>query len=217
MNTKYLLTLLGIPALILILVIFSVDKNFDASPNTKESLNMNQTNEKTSTPPPTERIDPTKTHTAVIKTNKGNMTVELYSLETPIAVTNFVYLSRLGFYNDTIFHRIIKDFMIQGGDPLGNGTGGPGYSFADEEITREYERGTVAMANSGPNTNGSQFFIVHEDQPDLPKSYVIFGKVVEGLDVLDTIAESEVTQSPNGEMSSPVEPVVINSIEIIET
>ncbi|MFC1700168.1 peptidylprolyl isomerase [Patescibacteria group bacterium] len=217
MNNKNLLTLLGIPALILILVIFSVDKNFDTTRNPEEVLNTSQTTEKTNVPPPTERVDPTKSYTAVIKTTKGNMTIELYSLETQVAVTNFVYLSRLGFYNGTIFHRIVNNFMIQGGDPLGNGTGGPGYNFSDEEITKDYERGIVAMANSGPNTNGSQFFIVHKDQPDLPKNYVIFGKVIDGLDVLDAIAESEVTQSPGGETSLPIEPVIINSVEILET
>ncbi|MFC1624944.1 peptidylprolyl isomerase [Patescibacteria group bacterium] len=217
MNNKNLLTLLGIPALILILVIFSVDKNFDTTKNPEEVLNTSQTTEKTNVPPPTERVDPTKSYTAVIKTTKGNMTIELYSLETQVAVTNFVYLSRLGFYNGTIFHRIVNNFMIQGGDPLGNGTGGPGYNFSDEEITKDYERGIVAMANSGPNTNGSQFFIVHKDQPDLPKNYVIFGKVTDGLDVLDAIAESEVTQSPGGETSLPIEPVIINSVEILET
>lgn len=217
MNTRNLLTLLGIPALILVLVVFSVDKNFDSGKNPEEVLSSSQMNEKTKTPPPTERVDPTKSYSAIIKTTKGNMTVDLFSLETQITVSNFVYLARIGFYNDTTFHRVVSNFMIQGGDPLGNGTGGPGYTFADEEITGEYERGTVAMANSGPNTNGSQFFIIHEDQLTLPKNYVIFGKVLDGFDVLDAIAEAEVTQGPNEEMSLPVEPVVINSVEILES
>lgn len=216
MNIRNLLTLFGIPALILVLVIFSVDKNFDSGTNPEEALSNSQMNDKTKTSPPTERVDPTKSYSAVIKTSKGDMTVELYSLEAQVTVSNFVYLSRIGFYEGTTFHRVYKNFMIQGGDPLGNGTGGPGYTFGDEEITREYERGTLAMANSGPNTNGSQFFIVHQDQPKLPKDYVIFGKLTDGFDTLDTIAESEVIQGLSGELSQPVEPVVINSIEILE-
>ena len=119
------------------------------------------------------------------------------------------------FYNNVVFHRVIKGFMIQGGDPTGTGTGGPGYQFADEPFTGEYTRGTVAMANSGPNTNGSQFFIMHADYP-LPKNYVIFGQVAKGLDVVDKIAAAPVEMSSSGEQSKPVNPVKVNSVEIIE-
>lgn len=103
--------------------------------------------------------------------------------------------------------------MIQGGDPKGDGTGGPGYKFEDEKFTGDYKRGVIAMANAGPNTNGSQFFIMHADYP-LPKNYTIFGKVIEGMDVVDKIAESPVKQSRLGESSTPVSPVTIKSISI---
>jgi len=158
-------------------------------------------------------IDTKKRYEAVLKTDLGDITISLTASATPITVNNFVALSRKNFYDNTIFHRIIKGFMIQGGDPNGNGTGGPGYQFADEPVTGEYKRGTVAMANAGPNTNGSQFFIMHADYP-LPKSYVIFGNVTSGLDVVDKIATAA-TKS-GGEGSTPVDPVKILSVDIRE-
>ena len=118
-------------------------------------------------------------------------------------------------YDNTIFHRVIKDFMIQGGDPTGTGAGGPGYRFNDEPFDGEYAKGTVAMANAGPNTNGSQFFIMHGEQA-LPPNYVIFGNVVDGLDALDAIATAEVVMSASGEPSKPVTPVKIKSVDITE-
>ncbi|MFA5124205.1 MAG: peptidylprolyl isomerase [Patescibacteria group bacterium] len=160
-------------------------------------------------------IDQNKTYTAVLHTNQGDITVALNAKATPIAVNNFVYLARNNFYDNTVFHRVIKDFMIQGGDPKGDGTGGPGYNFADEKFTGEYTRGTLAMANSGPNTNGSQFFIMHADVP-LQKDYVIFGHVTKGLEAVDKIATAKTTLGADGAMSKPVTPVKINSIEIIE-
>ncbi len=160
-------------------------------------------------------IDKTKTYFATLKTTSGYIKIELSTSQTPITVNNFVVLSKKEFYNDTIFHRVIKGFMIQGGDPRGDGTGGPGYQFADEKFTGEYTRGTVAMANSGPNTNGSQFFIMHEDY-DLPKNYVIFGHVVAGMEIVDEIASAEVQPSSSGEMSTPINPVKIDSVEIEE-
>ncbi|MGB9637338.1 MAG: peptidylprolyl isomerase [Microgenomates group bacterium] len=164
---------------------------------------------------PVVQIDKNKTYIAILKTTEGDITIGLNAKETPITVNNFVFLAKKGFYNNTIFHRVIKGFMIQGGDPNGDGTGGPGYTFNDEPFEGEYTRGTVAMANSGPNTNGSQFFIMHEDYA-LPKNYVIFGKVIEGMDVVDKIAEAPVEQSPSGEMSKPVHPVQVESVQIIE-
>lgn len=158
-------------------------------------------------------IDPKVTYSAKVTTTKGSFTIELNQGETPITVNNFVTLAAKGFYNDTIFHRVIKGFMIQGGDPTGTGRGGPGYKFEDEKFSGTYSRGTVAMANSGPNTNGSQFFIMHEDQ-DLPPNYTIFGHIADGMDVVDTIATQEVSYSDSGEPSSPVHPVKITSIEI---
>jgi len=164
---------------------------------------------------PSMQIDKNKTYIAILKTSEGNISIGLNAKETPITVNNFVVLAKRGFYNNTIFHRVIKGFMIQGGDPNGDGTGGPGYTFNDEPFEGEYTRGTVAMANAGPNTNGSQFFIMHQDYA-LPKNYVIFGKVIEGMDVVDKIAEAPVEQSPSGEMSKPLQPVQVESVQIIE-
>lgn len=153
--------------------------------------------------------------TVVLKTSLGEITLELNAKQTPITVDNFVSLVRKGFYNNTVFHRVIAGFMIQGGDPNGDGTGGPGYKFNDEPFEGEYARGTIAMANAGPNTNGSQFFIMHQDYP-LPKNYVIFGKVVSGIEVVDKIAEAPVTANAMGETSKPVTPVKVESAEVIE-
>jgi len=158
-------------------------------------------------------IDTKKTYEAVLKTTAGDITIVLNARETPMTVNNFIVLSKKKFYNNTIFHRVIKGFMIQGGDPKGDGTGGPGYTFADEPFQGEYTKGTVAMANAGPNTNGSQFFIMHKDTA-LPKNYVIFGKVTKGIEVVDTIVEAP-TQT-GGEGSTPVSPTTITSVQIIE-
>lgn len=158
-------------------------------------------------------IDQSKTYTAALHTSAGDITIQLDTQATPITANNFVFLAQQGFYDQTIFHRVINGFMIQGGDPQGDGTGGPGYKFPDEPITNEYDRGTVAMANSGPNTNGSQFFIMHQNNP-LPKNYIIFGHVIQGLEVVDAIASAPVVSGPNGEKSQPVSPVIINSVSL---
>jgi cyclophilin family peptidyl-prolyl cis-trans isomerase len=165
--------------------------------------------------PPAMVIDPSKHYTATINTTKGTMKAELYANEAPITVNNFVVLSRDGFYNGIKFHRIIKGFMVQTGDPRGDGTGGPGYEFKDEPVKRDYTRGTLAMANAGPNTNGSQFFIVQTDYP-LPKQYTIFGKLTKGLETLDAIANTPVGPAANGDKSAPQEDVHITSITIGE-
>ena len=159
-------------------------------------------------------LDNNKNYQAKLTTSEGEIIINLNTKETPITANNFVYLSEKGFYNNTIFHRVIEGFMIQGGDPLGNGTGGPGYRFDDEPFNGEYLRGVVAMANAGPNTNGSQFFIMHKDY-SLPKNYVIFGEVIEGLNTVDKIATAAVQLSRSGEDSSPVEPIIIEKVEII--
>ena len=164
---------------------------------------------------PTVVIDQNKSYTAILHTEAGDIEVALNAKETPITVNNFVWLSQKGFYNGTIFHRVLKGFMIQGGDPKGDGTGGPGYTFKDESFTGEYTRGTIAMANAGANTNGSQFFIMHANT-NLPKNYVIFGQVTKGLEAVDKIAEAPVTMNAMGEPSKPVTPVKVTSIEIIE-
>lgn len=165
---------------------------------------------------PSMNIDKSKSYSAVLETSEGNITIEFTTAQTPETVNNFIELARKDFYDDTIFHRVISGFMIQGGDPKGDGTGGPGYKFDDEDFDGEYSRGTVAMANSGPNTNGSQFFIMHEDNSSLPPNYVIFGQVTDGLDAVDAIAEAEVTSNRGGEQSSPVEPIMIKNVKIIE-
>jgi cyclophilin family peptidyl-prolyl cis-trans isomerase len=182
-----------------------------------QDININMADVKQYPGPPEMTINTAKQYLAEIKTSKGKIALELYADEVPITVNNFVFLVNEGFYDGTVFHRIIKEFMIQGGDPLGNGTGGPGYQFPDEPITRDYNRGVVAMANAGPNTNGSQFFIMHQDNPQLPKDYVIFGKLAdeESLITLDAIAEIPVTVSSMGEPSAPTERVMVNSIQII--
>lgn len=162
-----------------------------------------------------DKFDPQKQYRAVLHTTAGDMEILFNKNQTPKTVENFVTLAKKGFYDKTIFHRVIKGFMIQGGDPQGNGMGGPGYKFDDEEFDGEYTRGTVAMANSGPNTNGSQFFIMHTDYP-LPKNYTIFGKLKSGLDTLDKIANSPVESSMFGENSVPVEPTVVKSVDVFE-
>ncbi|MBI2436665.1 MAG: peptidylprolyl isomerase [Candidatus Magasanikbacteria bacterium] len=154
-------------------------------------------------------------YTAILHTSKGDIMIKLRDDQTPKTVQNFVDLAQKEFYHDTVFHRVIENFMIQGGCPQGNGMGGPGYKFDDEPFDGEYTRGTVAMANSGPHTNGSQFFIMHTDNP-LPKNYVIFGHVEEGMDVVDAIATSEVEMSFGGELSKPTEDIKLHSVEIIE-
>jgi cyclophilin family peptidyl-prolyl cis-trans isomerase len=165
--------------------------------------------------PPAMQIDKSKTYSAIIKTSEGDIMIDLDAKKVPITVNNFVALAKQKFYDGTVFHRVMKDFMIQGGDPSGDGSGGPGYKFADESLDGKYTRGTVAMANSGPNTNGSQFFIIHKDY-DLPKSYVIFGHVSSGMDAVDKIATAKVTDNGAGEKSKPVKPVAMNSVEIVE-
>ena len=165
-----------------------------------------------SSPPPL-TIDPAASYTAVLNTSAGTITVELLAGEAPNTVNNFVFLARQGFYDNVIFHRTIEGFMIQGGDPTGTGGGGPGYRFADEPVQRPYSRGVLAMANAGPNTNGSQFFIMHADYPRLPPNYTIFGQAVAGLETIDAIATAPTL--PGGEGSTPENPVVIQSVEIV--
>ncbi len=184
----------------------------NTGPSGSKALESNQMIKSWPTPPAL-NIDKTKKYTALLKTTEGNIKVELFADKTPLTVNNFVFLSDEKFYDNTIFHRIISGFMIQGGDPQGTGSGGPGYKFDDEPFEGEYARGTIAMANAGPNTNGSQFFIMHQNYA-LPKNYVIFGKVVEGLNIVDKIAGAPVTKSQSGEKSKPINPVKITSVEI---
>lgn len=171
----------------------------------------------TTTPTTTPQATPSSSisYTATLQTDKGEIIIKLNDNQTPKTVQNFVTLAQKGFYDNTIFHRIINGFMIQGGDPKGDGTGGPDYKFNDEPFTGEYNRGVIAMANSGPNTNGSQFFIMHANY-SLPKNYVIFGQVIKGLEVVDAIATAPVKASLSGENSQPIKPTVIKTITITE-
>ncbi len=167
--------------------------------------------------PPPMSIDQSKEYQATIKTNFGDIVVQLLPEDAPLAVNNFVFLARQGFYDGVKFHRVVKGFVIQGGDPTGTGTGGPGYKFADEEVTRDYIAGTLAMANAGPNTNGSQFFITLVDlSGQLPKNYTIFGLVTSGFDVVQQIGDVSVTRAPSNELSLPTVDVHIDSITIEE-
>ncbi|MDZ4246028.1 MAG: peptidylprolyl isomerase [Dehalococcoidia bacterium] len=129
-------------------------------------------------------IDVNKNYTAVLETEKGNITIELFTKDAPNTVNNFVFLAREGFYDGTVFHRIIPGFMAQGGDPTGTGRGGPGYAFADEFSSKKHLAGVISMANAGPNTNGSQFFITYAPTPHLDGRHSVFGRVTEGMDVL---------------------------------
>ena len=145
--------------------------------------------------PPAMQIETNRTYDATIRTNKGDIHLQLNPAEAPMTVNNFVALARDGYYDGVTFHRVVPGFVIQGGDPTGTGSGGPGYKFQDEPVKRRYRAGTVAMANAGPNTNGSQFFICLEDQPNLPPNYTIFGDTISGMDVVRSIRVGDVISS----------------------
>ncbi|HZT08291.1 MAG TPA: peptidylprolyl isomerase [Chloroflexota bacterium] len=166
--------------------------------------------------PPEMELDPARHYSATIATTLGDIQIALLTDDAPKTVNNFVFLARQGFYENVKFHRIIKGFMIQTGDPTGTGSGGPGYRFADEPVKRAYDPGIVAMANAGPNTNGSQFFIVQGTRANLPPNYTIFGQVTGGMDVVDKIAAVPVQASPRGEMSVPTQDVRITSVTVHE-
>lgn len=185
----------------------------DQQLNQSSTEQTNQTSSPMNNTGPEMTIDKNKTYQAVLSTDQGEIVIDLNASQTPVTVNNFVTLAKKNFYDGTIFHRVIDGFMIQGGDPEGTGRGGPGYQFDDEPFEGEYSRGTVAMANAGPDTNGSQFFIMHKDY-SLPKNYVIFGKVSKGIEVVDKIATADT--KPEGEGSSPMTPVKITSVEIVE-
>jgi len=183
--------------------------------NTSEQEGDVLSNNKVYESMPEMNIDISKKYTAVIKTSMGDMSVEFFTEDAPMTVNNFINLSRDGYYDNVIFHRVISGFMIQGGDPSGTGHGEmgkyPGYKFEDElNNQRSYEKGILAMANAGPDTNGSQFFIMHVDYP-LPYQYTIFGFVNDGLDIIDKIASVE-----TGDGDKPVNDVVIKTVEIKE-
>lgn len=224
--------------LLLAVILSGCQIGSQTSPSTNYQPTIETTPTMIATPTPSPLVSPSSEKTsqqpvAVIKTNKGTMKVVLFPQIAPNTVANFIDLAKgtkinpntnkkvsdKPFYDGIVFHRIIKGFMIQGGDPNGTGTGGPGYKFADETVTEEYTKGTIAMANSGPNTNGSQFFIMNADYP-LPKNYTIFGRIdpkdSESLATLDKISDTPVSISDMGEMSKPKEKVFIQTVTIEE-
>ncbi|OGO62963.1 MAG: peptidylprolyl isomerase [Chloroflexi bacterium RBG_19FT_COMBO_55_16] len=150
-------------------------------------------NKKQWTSSPAMQIDAKKSYQASIETNRGEIEVELYPQYAPKTVNNFIFLAREGFYDGVVFHRVISKFVIQGGDPTGTGSGGPGYRFEDEVVGNplKHETGVISMANAGENTNGSQFFITHSPQPHLNGKHTVFGKVVAGHDVVDAIRQGD--------------------------
>lgn len=162
--------------------------------------------------PPAMTIDPNKTYTATIDTTDGKIVAELYPKDAPQHVNSFVFLAREGFYNGVIFHRVIPGFMIQGGDPTGTGTGGPGYKIKSEFNSRKHTRGVLSAARSSdPNSAGSQFFIMHDEAPHLNGQYSAFGAVTSGMDVVDKIAGA-----PRDRDDRPKNPTQINSVTITE-
>lgn len=195
----------------------TLDKNLQATNSAKITptqtpeeviFNQNKTNAQNQQVPPEQQVpqkqikqypkfpgillpDELTNKEAVIETNKGTIELEIYP-EATKAASNFIFLAKDNFYDGLTFHRVEPGFVIQGGDPLGNGSGGPGYKFADDSVTKTYDRGIVAMANSGPNTNGSQFFIMLADKQDLPPKYSIFGKVIFGMEVVDQIKVGDI-------------------------
>jgi cyclophilin family peptidyl-prolyl cis-trans isomerase len=162
--------------------------------------------------PPAIEIDPKKKYKATLKTDLGDIVIQLFVDKTPKTVNNFVFLARAGFYDGTIFHRVIKNFMVQGGDPTGTGMGGPGYRFADEfhPSLKHSKPGILSMANAGPNTNGSQFFITHVPTSWLDNKHSVFGEVVEGIDVVNKIPERD-----PGKVNSPAIKLISVTIEEI--
>lgn len=182
---------------------------------TSQSSGQSAVNEDTT---PTTTTDTEKIMNATLHTNKGDITLELFTEQTPVTTANFIKLVESGFYDEVKFHRVIKDFMIQGGDPLSKddsmvarwGTGGPGYAFKDEITAKNSNaRGTISMANSGPNTNGSQFFINVADNNFLDPKHTVFGRIIAGMDVVEAIENT-----PTGPSDRPVDPVIITSITL---
>lgn len=151
---------------------------------------------KTYSSPPSMIIDTSKQYTAIIETGKGNLVLELFARDVPVTVNNFVFLAREGFYDGSTFHRVIPGFMVQGGDPTGTGMGNAGYRFEDEFTEYTHVAGTLSMANSGPNTNSSQFFITYALQHGLDGKHTVFGQLIEGMDVLEKLTPRDPNQNP---------------------
>lgn len=196
---------------IIVLLILGTGGYFIFRNNDRSGVVKNEIKSDNQTTQNNMEISKIQNHIVTIETNLGTIKFETYDADAPKTVANFIALAQKGFYDGLTFHRIVNGFVIQGGDPLGNGTGGPGYQFKDElnpateSYKNGYKKGVVAMANAGPNTNGSQFFIMLADNP-LPHNYTIFGKVVSGQSVVDAIGRVPVDSG-----GRPISPVVIKS------
>ena len=189
--TYWVLGIVLVLGIILALSLFNVIPIFPATENSKGVSAMQSENPKSYNSPIPMIIDVNKKYTATIKTAKGDLVLELYPKDAPVTVNNFVSLARKGFYNGVTFHRVIPGFMAQGGDPTGTGAGGPGYKFQDEFSSRTHVTGALSMANSGPNTNGSQFFICYAPQPHLNGKHTVFGQLTQGMDVLTKLVNGD--------------------------
>jgi len=212
-NILNIFLVLGIIALIVSLIVKPTRETAPQTSGTIEST-MKPSPSSKSLAKPELIINAKKTYSVTLQTTEGEIDILLDTKKTPQTANNFYYLAKSGLYDNVIFHRVIPGFTIQGGDPTGTGTGGPGYKFEDEKFVGEYTRGTVAMANSGPNTNGIQFFIMHADT-SLPPNYTIFGTVTKGLEVVDKIATAK-TIEDGLENSTPVTPAVITKAIVQE-
>ena len=214
--------IISIIVIIILIVVFIF--MFSANENEYEDMNINTENNNMSKNNTQNTKNEDKVIFALMKTNFGDIKLELFKEDAPNTVENFIKLSNDGFYNGTLFHRVIPNFMIQGGDPnsknndwLTHGTGGPGYTFVDEFNDNKLVRGVLAMANAGPNTNGSQFFIITaESTPWLDGKHTAFGKVSQGMNVVKKIESAETTGNQGNPPDHPIEDVIIESIEIIE-
>lgn len=194
MVTRVLLRVLSV---ILVLVIFSAVSCGPSAPKpTTPPVPPATPKFKTYSSPPPMMINPNKRYTAILETEKGNLVLELFAKDVPVTVNSFVFLAREGFYDGSTFHRVIPGFMVQGGDPTGTGVGDAGYKFADEFTQHSHVAGALSMANTGPNTNSSQFFITYTPQPSLDGKHTVFGQLIEGMDVLQKLTPRDPSQNP---------------------
>ncbi len=183
-----------------IAIVFAfISSSCGGQPTEPEPVPIPAPKPKTYSSPPPMTIDTGKKYTATIETEKGKLVLELFAKDAPVTVNNFVFLARDGFYDGSTFHRVIPGFMAQGGDPTGTGRGTPGYRFQDEFSQRSNVAGALSMANAGPNTNGCQFFITYTPQPALDGRHTVFGKLIEGMDVLKKLTPRDPVQNPKFE------------------
>jgi cyclophilin family peptidyl-prolyl cis-trans isomerase len=198
MSAKVLFSLLGTVSVLTVLTVSCGGSPPEPAPAPPPATTVRPAPRTYASPPPM-TIDTTKKYTAIMETEKGNLVLELFAKDVPRTVNNFVFLANEGFYDGTTFHRVIPDFMAQGGDPTGTGAGGPGYKFDDEFTSHKHGAGALSMANAGPNTNGSQFFITYTPQPGLDGKHSVFGQLIEGMDVLKKLTPRDPSQNPQFE------------------